>query len=190
MIVKNGVVVYNKDVTLTADRVIHEDFVDPTTTTANATFYEVEPPYPFHGGWYTYDGANFGLTAEGLESFKDDLVHRAKKQRLRVELDGVEYMSAPLPTDKETQSRIVSTYNGSVLVPGIEVGWKFADNTWQSLDATAIANMFLTVMQHVETCFGREAELVAAANACTDLAECQAVLDDIHTGWPATLGLG
>jgi len=80
-------------------------------------------------------------------------------------------------TDDLSQQRIT----GAALAANIDntttVKWKLPDDTFVTLDATQIIGIAQNVRAHVQACFDREAELLAALEAGQSY--------DIDAGWPA-----
>jgi len=81
-------------------------------------------------------------------------------------------------TDDLSQQRIT----GAALAANIDntttVKWKLPDDTFVTLDATQIIGIAQGVRAHVQACFDREAELLAALEAGQSY--------DIDAGWPVT----
>lgn len=79
-------------------------------------------------------------------------------------------------TDDLTQQRITSAALAATLNPEISVQWKMPDDTFVTLDSTQILGIAQGIRSHVQACFDREAELLAALNAGEDY--------NLDAGWP------
>lgn len=67
MIIKNNIVKYGNDVQLTDKGAISSRFIDPNTTTDNATFVDQKMPGDFKGGHLFYNDGAFTMTGSGLK---------------------------------------------------------------------------------------------------------------------------
>ena len=80
-------------------------------------------------------------------------------------------------TDDLTQQRITGAALAATVDPSTTAQWKLEDDTFVTLDATQIIDLAQGIRSHVQACFDREAELLAAHNAGQPY--------DIDAGWPA-----
>lgn len=79
-------------------------------------------------------------------------------------------------TDERTRTNILGAYQEALEDPGFTVLWKGATGDFVTLDAQTIIGVAKAIRAHVQACFAREAELVAALEGG------QAY--DINAGWP------
>lgn len=79
-------------------------------------------------------------------------------------------------TDDLSQQRITGAALAATVDSTTTVKWKLPDDTFVTLDATQIIGIAQGVRAHVQACFDREAELLAALNAGEAY--------DINSGWP------
>lgn len=96
------------------------------------------------------------------------------ERRYKAEISGCVFNGWPVPTDRESQSKISAAY--SLARDGhwpTGAGWKFADGTYRVMSAEQIITMALAVSAHVQACFAHEAALQANPGS------------DINVGWPA-----
>lgn len=80
-----------------------------------------------------------------------------------------------IATDDISQSRIMGAALSAMLDPGYSVQWKTPAG-FVTLDAVTVLALAGAIRAHVQACFDREAELLAALAASEDC--------DIETGWP------
>jgi len=185
MIVKNGIVIYDNNVTLDAEKAEGKDFIDTTTRLDNATYYpDVELPIPFYGGWYTYDGTDFELTEFGLDKYKMYLINQMKYFADKKEYGSILYDEHIIKTTLMSQQYINGMYNSVQLNPTATINYICADGTWLELDKDDVEALSTAVLNHVEACFNRRKALHTDIIACTDLSEVQAVEANLFTGWP------
>jgi len=188
MIVKDGVVIYDHNVTLGSEYSTGKDFTDPTTRTDNATYFDVPVPQPFVGGWYAYDAINgFSLTANGLTGYKELLIKQLKNKASEVEFAGILVNEKPVKTSFESQQYVSGMYNTVQLDVNKIIDFVYADSTWESLDKTAVETLAAAVSVHVEACFTQRKALQIDIMAATDLDSIKTVEATIGTGWPETL---
>jgi len=80
-------------------------------------------------------------------------------------------------TDDLTQQRITAAALSATVDTSTTAQWKLADDTFVTLDAAQIIAFAQGIRAHVQACFDREAELLAALSAGGDY--------NLDTGWPA-----
>ena len=101
---------------------------------------------------------------------------RIAARRWEAEVGGTTWEGFRVRTDRESQAMLTGAL---VMLSGSPVPrtvrWKFVDG-WADLDAAGLASVASAVMGHVEACFSREEELVAAWEAGQPI--------DLHAGWP------
>lgn len=88
-----------------------------------------------------------------------------------------------IPCDTAAQSNVTGAVVGAQL-PGAPLTrmWKLSDVDFVSLDFGDLIEMGQTMTAHVQACYGREAELIAAITVAKDKAALDAIAFD---GWPA-----
>ena len=186
MIIKDGIVYQDNNYTLTENGAVHNKgkSVVCFLTTAIATQVDgVDIPYPFRSGWYTYDGTNFGLTPHGLEAYKKYLIDNVDRMAKRIEEGDIMLGEQRISTSKASQSRITGMWGAVQIDPTRVIDFKEATTgEWTSLNATQAIAIASAVADHVQACFTQEKTIGDTINACTTLAELQAV--DLTTGWP------
>ena len=84
--------------------------------------------------------------------------------RYSAETSGIEFAGAHIKTDRESQALITGAALSATQDPGYSVVWK-AEGGFVTLSAEQIIAAAQAVREHVERCFSREAELVAAVDA-------------------------
>lgn len=84
--------------------------------------------------------------------------------RYAAEIGGIEFAGAHIKTDRESQALITGAALSATQDPGYSVVWK-AEGGFVTLSAEQIIAAAQAVRAHVERCFSREAELVAAVDA-------------------------
>ncbi len=89
---------------------------------------------------------------------------------------GIVVGGLPIGTDDVTQTRIMGATVSAMLDPGYSVAWKAASGGFVTLTAQQVIAVAQAVRAHVQACFDREAEILAAHDAG------QAY--DLEVGWP------
>lgn len=103
--------------------------------------------------------------------------HQIAARRWREESRGIEVGGVRFATDRESQSLITSAALACTIDPGYIAHWKSLDG-FVELDAEAIIAAATAVRVHVQSCFDREAELLALLDAGEYTDEL------LGTGWP------
>ena len=114
----------------------------------------------------------------------DDLADEAKQaardaikaRRKQAMNSGMTVSGVPVHTDDQSQSRIMGAALAATIDPDTTVKWKVSDGGFVMLDAPTIIAIAQAVRAHVQACFDREAELLAALSAGDEY--------DIDAGWP------
>lgn len=88
---------------------------------------------------------------------------------------GIAVGGVTVATDDKSQSRIMGAAVAAMLDSDYTVQWK-TENGFVTLTAPQVIGLATAIRAHVQACFDREAELLAALDAG------EAV--DIDTGWP------
>jgi hypothetical protein len=99
-------------------------------------------------------------------------------KRYQRETAGIVVDGAALETDRDSQSMITGAAFTAMLDGSYVCNWK-TPSGFVALDATALIALAQKVRGHVQACFDREAELLAALEAGTFV---ESMLDE---GWPA-----
>jgi hypothetical protein len=116
------------------------------------------------------------LTSEQLEDRKAQKRRKIKDRRDIAISAGTTSSGMTIATDDLSQQRITGAALAATIDPTTTVKWKMPDDTFVDLDSNQIIVIAQLVRAHVQACFNREAELLAAVNAG------QAY--DIDAGWP------
>lgn len=123
-------------------------------------------------GWTVRD-----KTAEELAEDLDRKKATIKARRDKAMEAGTTINGVSIATDDLSQQRITGAALAANIDNTITVKWKLPDDTFVTLDATQIIGIAQGVREHVQACFDREAELLAALEAGQSY--------DIDAGWPA-----
>jgi hypothetical protein len=116
------------------------------------------------------------LTPEQLEDRKAQKRRQIKDRRDKAINAGTTSSGMTIATDDLSQQRITGAALSATIDPTTTVKWKMPDDTFVGLDSNQIIVIAQLVRAHVQACFNREAELLAALDAG------QAY--DIDAGWP------
>lgn len=127
-------------------------------------------------GW-TYDGEAFHPPEEPARTLAE-IEAELKLRRDAAMASGVTVGGVAVHTDDLSQQRITSAALAVTLDAGLTINWK-ADGGFVTLSALQITAIAQAVRAHVQACFDREAELLAALAAAEDPEQV-----DITTGWP------
>lgn len=111
------------------------------------------------------------LAAEAVDRERD----RIKARRNTALASGTTVSGMPIATDDTSQSRITGAALAVTLDPETTIQWKTGSG-FVMLDAAQVIGIAQAVRAHVQACFDREAELLAALQAGDAY--------DIETGWP------
>ena len=116
-------------------------------------------------------------TAEDLADEANQAAREAIKARRNHAMNsGITVAGVPVHTDDQSQSRIMGAALAATIDPDTTVKWKASDGGFVMLDATTIIAIAQAIRAHVQACFDREAELLAALSAGDEY--------DIDDGWP------
>jgi len=102
---------------------------------------------------------------------------RIKERRDKALVSGTTVNGVSVATDDLSQQRITGAALAATVDNTTTVKWKLPDDTFVTLDATQIIGIAQGVRAHVQACFDREAELLAAL----EVGEAY----DLEAGWPA-----
>jgi len=116
------------------------------------------------------------LTPEQLEDRKAQKKRQIKERRDKAISAGATINGMSVATDDLSQQRITGAALAATVDNTTTIKWKLPDDTFVTLDATQIIGIAQGVRAHVQACFDREAELLAAVEA--------GEVYDIDTGWP------
>lgn len=102
-----------------------------------------------------------------------DLKSYAAFKRYGVEIAGTTYGGKPVATDRVSQALIAGAVLTVQTNPSAVIQWKYADGTWQELNATQMVALGTAVSAHVQTAFSDESTADAAIDAgtCTTRAQ-------------------
>lgn len=115
---------------------------------------------PDDGGW-AVQGTDERLADLDAAPRSDDLLRYAASKRYAVEIGGVIVNGVSLATDRQSQSMIAGAFSYVTLNPSATVKWKSPDG-FVDLAAADVALIASAVAEHVQQCFAREADAVAA----------------------------
>jgi len=101
---------------------------------------------------------------------------RIKERRDKAISAGTTINGVSVATDDLSQQRITGAALAATVDNTTTIKWKLPDDTFITLDANQIIGIAQGVRAHVQACFDREAELLAALEAGEAY--------DIDTGWP------
>lgn len=96
-------------------------------------------------------------------------------RRYDAEIAGTTVAGLPVQTDRASQALVTGAALAASLDAGYTVKWKTAGG-FVDLSAAQIIGIAQAIRAHVQACFDREAELVAAIDAGEPY--------DLNTGWP------
>ena len=101
-----------------------------------------------------------------------------KERRDKAIVTGTLVNGMVVATDDLSQQRITGAALAATVDPSVTVRWKLPDDTFVTLGAAQIIDLAQAVRTHIQSCFDREAELLAALNAGESY--------DLDAGWPST----
>jgi hypothetical protein len=117
------------------------------------------------------------ITAKArAEAAKAVLRERIRQRRNRAMNAGVTFGGMKLHTDESSQQRILSAAVAVMQDQSLVIDWKTASGCFVPLDAEAVLAVAGAVRKHVQACFDREAQLLAAVEADEKA--------DPEEGWP------
>lgn len=95
--------------------------------------------------------------------------------RYNLEVSGVFVNGVAIRTDRESQSQLASAYTSlkNGLLTSVE--WKAADGTFATLGLAQVEGIAAAVASHVQMSFASEKTYVEQVNACTTIAEVDAI---------------
>ena len=120
-----------------------------------------------------WNGEDF--IAPTFEDLRNRKYREIAQARYNAEIAGVTINGVLIKTDRETQAVLTAACLQAYIDSGYSLNWKTGDGTFVSLPAEKIMAFGTAVRQHVQSCFDREAELVALIEAATSPEE----LDEI-----------
>lgn len=137
------------------------------------------------GNWIQSESAKIGqLYSDG--NFSDPVVLKTADEvksdiaarRYQEETKGTSINGIPVDTDRQSQALITGAALAATIDPSYVCQWKTSGG-FITLDAAAIIGVATAVRNHVQACFNREAELIAAIEDETYTS------DMLNEGWPA-----
>lgn len=99
-------------------------------------------------------------------------------RRYQAETSGITVNGMDVPTDRDSQAMVTGAALASVIDPNYTCQWKTAEG-FVDLTAQQIIALASAMRAHVQSCFDREAALLAALGAGTYTDE------QLDQGWPA-----
>ncbi|BBU61406.1 hypothetical protein MSC49_13410 [Methylosinus sp. C49] len=132
--------------------------------------------------WLGAGNAPTPLPIPTLAEAKSKRLAALAARRWRAETAGTSVNGMSLPTDEKTQAKLTAAVVASVLDNNYAVNWKLANGAFVMLDHATLIAVAQGVRAHVQSCFDREAQLVAAIVAAQDSAALEAI--DIDADWP------
>ena len=102
---------------------------------------------------------------------------RIKERRDKALVAGTTVNGVTIATDDLSQQRITGAALAATVDASTTVNWKLPDDTFVTLTAAQIIDIAQGVRTHIQSCFDREAELLAALEAGQSY--------DIDAGWPS-----
>jgi len=109
-------------------------------------------PSPYHV-WQDGAWVDAGIPADVLKAYAADA-------RYRAETGGLTINGQTIATDRESQTLITGAYNLALQDPNLTINWKTGAGFVQ-IDAPTMIAIATAVAQHVQSCFTKEAEVVA-----------------------------
>jgi hypothetical protein len=116
-----------------------------------------------------------------IESWKEYRIQEVSKYRRDKEETFV-YGGTPINLTSETQARIDSAISGLERKPAGTTVWWQAGTVFTQFDLPGLEALGIAAFDHVEACFSNAKVLVETLQACTTIAELDAV--NITVGWP------
>jgi len=102
---------------------------------------------------------------------------RIKERRDKAIVAGTLVNGMVVATDDLSQQRITGAALAATVDASTTVRWKLPDDTFVTLTAAQIIDLAQAVRTHIQACFDRESELLAALEAGQSY--------DIDAGWPS-----
>ena len=117
------------------------------------------------------------ITPEARAAESRSTAARALRQRRdRALAAGLNHAGHAFRTDDLSQQRLTAAALAASRDPDLTIRWKTASGAFVTLDASAVLAIANALRAHVQACFDREAELLAALDAGTPY--------DPDSGWP------
>ena len=108
----------------------------------------------------------------------EEMAGNIAARRYQAEISGIIVNGMHLPTDRDSQALVTGAALAAVIDPAYRCQWKTSEG-FVDLTAPQIIALASTMRAHVQACFDREAELLAALEAGTYTDE------QLDQGWPA-----
>lgn len=96
---------------------------------------------------------------------KDQLLAHLATHRWAVETGGIQLNGMTVATDDRSKTMIMGARIAAMANPDHVVNWKMPDGSWVQLDAATITAISDAVLNHVNNCFEKEAEVAALIEA-------------------------
>jgi hypothetical protein len=121
---------------------------------------------------------------KSLDEARKEAKAKLGTRRFEVETGGVVVSSAPVATDRQSQSMILAAL--VQLAADEKVQWKGSDGIFRETTRDQLAAIARAVKNHVQACFAREAELVELLDLATTTEDIESLSDEIAAFWPAS----
>ena len=118
---------------------------------------------------------------DAFSAHANEVRRRLANKRWMVETGGTTIAGMPVPTDRDTQSKLIAARILAKEDPAYTIRWKLPTG-FTTLDAATLIAIADGVRAHVQAAFDREDVLTQAINAATTHADLDAI--DINAGWP------
>lgn len=148
---------------------------DPVYDADTQKIVTSDQPSLVNGAW-TLTKTVVALSADELAAVKERKKLEIKRRRDVAINAGTTFNGMTVATDDLSQQRITGAALAATVDPSVVVKWKLPGDSFVDLTAAQIIDIAQAVRTHVQACFNREAELLAALNAGQPY--------DIDAGWP------
>lgn len=119
--------------------------------------------------------AHMGKVDKDINQVKAELKAVVATLRYEKEISGVDVNGMHVMTDRSSQAMLSGATNYVNLSPLATINWKAADGTWSEINQVQVEAMALAVAGHVQSCFSQEMTYNGQIDACTTLAELDAL---------------
>lgn len=142
------------------------------------------PPTPTRHQVLGWSGTEWTLTdPRTLETAKQIRLQDLKELRQSAEKN-LTWNGTSIYLDDKTQSRLDAGLKGIELAPeGTTISWEVETGIFVDFNLATIQSLAYAAWDHVRLCFINAKNITGTINACTTIAEVDAV--DIETGWPS-----
>jgi len=109
--------------------------------------------------------------APDLATLKEAKLKEIAAARFEFEVGGITVGGLPIPTNRDTQSKLTSAYVQATADPLLTLRWKVSLGNWITLDAPTIIAVGDAVFAHVQSAFDQEEQLTQDVEDATNEAE-------------------